>query len=492
MEFEQSIINFKENIDLVSSPIWIWYEKNEKDAKCKICKTVVPRKDSSTGGMVNHLKRHHNFMSKYNAAKIFEELSTLKEERVKNRKRKVDAPEDERAKKQPKLTHSLNPKYNRTDPRQIAGTNSLVSMICIDGIPTNIVNRPGFKNFTKTMDPRYTLPAYTTVSRSVLPKMMNNVTSFHQQQIEKMLNNECSMAFSIDGLDCQDAEKSAVYSFWIYFYENDDLRSEVVAAKSLEAPVTGDVIKDFLTKCLKDINVIDENGQPKISIWGVTDEGANIVRALRLLKAEGKIAGYIPCFNHNNQNVIKDGVKATPGMEKTLENFRRNAAIFSRCKNERSAFRKICATNDVVAVIPPVPNNTRWFADLMMLEAFLKAEKGIKLHATQSEKMIPLTAADWKNARGYVDILKPFHTATKLEEGENYVTLSSVIPVISILHEKTSAYLKNRHNNGFGIMFARNMLASLEDRFGRYPDFLLMKPHCLATFTDPRFARMYF
>ena len=169
-----------------------------------------------------------------------------------------------------------------------------------------------------------------------------------------------------------------------------------------------------------------------------------------------------------------------------------NAAIFSRCKNERSAFRKICATNDVVAVIPPVPNNTRWFADLMMLEAFLKVEKGIKLHATQSEKMIPLTAADWKNARGYVDILKPFHTATKLEEGENYVTLSSVIPVISILHEKTSAYLKNRHNNGFGIMFARNMLASLEDRFGRYPDFLLMKPHCLATFTDPRFARMYF
>ena len=30
------------------------------------------------------------------------------------------------------------------------------------------------------------------------------------------------------------------------------------------------------------------------------------------------------------------------------------------------------------------------------------------------------------------------------------------------------------------------MLASVKDRFG--PDFLLMKPHCLATFRDPRFS----
>ena len=36
------------------------------------------------------------------------------------------------------------------------------------------------------------------------------------------------------------------------------------------------------------------------------------------------------------------------------------------------------------------------------------------------------------------------------------------------------------------------MVASVEDRFGKYPDFLLMRPHCLATFSDPRFSWIYF
>ena len=103
-----------------------------------------------------------------------------------------------------------------------------------------------------------------------------------------------------------------------------------------------------------------------------------------------------------------------------------------------------------------------------------------------------MTAIDWKNARGYFDILKPFHSATKIEEGENYHTAALIIPVISILYDKTLAYTKNRNHNGFGISFARNILASLEDRFGKYPQFLLLKPQCLATITDPRFKWIYF
>ena len=42
------------------------------------------------------------------------------------------------------------------------------------------------------------------------------------------------------------------------------------------------------------------------------------------------------------------------------------------------------------------------------------------------------------------------------------------------------------------MTFARNLLASVEDRFGRHPDYLLFKPHCLATFSDPRYSWIYF
>ena len=36
--------------------------------------------------------------------------------------------------------------------------------------------------------------------------------------------------------------------------------------------------------------------------------------------------------------------------------------------------------------------------------------------------------------------------------------------------------------------FCQYVLASLEDRFGTYPQFMLMKPHCMATITDPSFS----
>ena len=43
-----------------------------------------------------------------------------------------------------------------------------------------------------------------------------------------MLKSEHSMAFTTDGLDCHDSEKSAVYSFCIHYYQKNELRSEVL------------------------------------------------------------------------------------------------------------------------------------------------------------------------------------------------------------------------------------------------------------------------
>ena len=300
------------------------------------------------------------------------------------------------------------------------------------------------------------------------------------------------MGFTLDGLDCNDVQKSAVYSFTLYFYDEDELCCETVVVEGLEPPVTGIVIRDFIIDCLNKFHVLDNNNRPKVKLWGISDEGSNIVRAFKLLKEEEIISGFHFCFNHTIQNIIKDAIRTTPGMEKTLQTFRQNAAIFSRSKNERQAFRKVCHTNQIPDLIPPIPSETRWFGDLAMLDTFLKVEEGMKFHAVKSDKMVTIFSSDWKNAKGYVDILKPFHRATKLEEGEKYVTLSTVIPVISILHELTSSYANNRNHNGYGVGFARNILASLEDKFGKYPNFMLMKPHSLATFTDPRFSWVYF
>ena len=114
MDYEELIHDFKES-ESTASPLWIWFAKEEKSATCTMCNTSIPRKDSTTGGMVNHLKRHHGFLSKNNAWKTYEELSSLKEKRLKN-KRKIDPPDDQK-KKQPKLLQCLPQKYGANDHR---------------------------------------------------------------------------------------------------------------------------------------------------------------------------------------------------------------------------------------------------------------------------------------------------------------------------------------------------------------------------------------
>ena len=79
MDFQPLFDEYKES-DSVSSPIWIWFQKEEKAAKCKICSQIVPRKDFSTSCLAFHLKHHQGHLKKMaNAWKTYEELSALKD-----------------------------------------------------------------------------------------------------------------------------------------------------------------------------------------------------------------------------------------------------------------------------------------------------------------------------------------------------------------------------------------------------------------------------
>ena len=163
----------------------------------------------------------------------------------------------------------------------------------------------------------------------------------------------------------------------VYFYDADELCCETVVVEGLEPPVTGIVVKRFIIDCLKEFNTLDENDSPRTMLWRISNEGSNIVCAFRLLNEENIISRYHFCFNHNIQNIIKDAIRTTPGMEKTIQTFQQNATIFSQSKNTRKALKDVYKTNNLPVFIPTVPNDTRWFGDLFMLEAFLKVEEGV-------------------------------------------------------------------------------------------------------------------
>ena len=80
---EREISAYRLNDKSSHSPAWIYFSKrNLGEVVCLLCGTTMPVKNSSTGCMVNHLKRHHGSDKTYNAWTIYEELAELRELRV--------------------------------------------------------------------------------------------------------------------------------------------------------------------------------------------------------------------------------------------------------------------------------------------------------------------------------------------------------------------------------------------------------------------------
>ena len=145
----------------------------------------------------------------------------------------------------------------------------------------------------------------------------------------------------VDGLDAKDRDQSSVYDVTIYFLYDLKMEIQTIALKTLDSPVTGEKIRDFLVESFTKCGLL-KNGKPETSIYGVSDEGSNIQKAMRLLEVENVIEGHIPCFNHKLQNAIKNATSNTSGMSDTLAKFRKNAVVLRRSRKERKGLRNLC------------------------------------------------------------------------------------------------------------------------------------------------------
>uniref|UniRef100_A0ABD2VUY5 BED-type domain-containing protein n=1 Tax=Trichogramma kaykai TaxID=54128 RepID=A0ABD2VUY5_9HYME len=69
-------------------------------------------------------------------------------------------------------------------------TNAIAFMMSRDLQPSSIVEDDGFKNLIQTLEPRYELPARTTFSRNVLPKIAKEQEVFLRTKLELGLRDD--------------------------------------------------------------------------------------------------------------------------------------------------------------------------------------------------------------------------------------------------------------------------------------------------------------
>lgn len=130
---------------------------------------------------------------------------------------------------------------------------------------------------------------------------------------------------------------------------------------------------------------------------------------------------------------------------------------------------------------------TRWNSTYYMLERYLEMSAictQILLSDTKSPDMP--SAQDLDIIKQMAVIFKPFEYVTKDISGENYVTVSKIIPMINCLHKKLE--LINPENEVI-IRLKQSLLNSLKKRFGLTE----FNSHiALACLLDPRFKNLHF
>jgi hypothetical protein len=269
-------------------------------------------------------------------------------------------------------------------------------------------------------------------------------------------------------------------SFTISYLTNDfTLHSVALENKHFQGQHTADAILEALEKCMVDWKLPTE-----IPIFCVRDNGANLRAAVRRSSWND-----VPCFAHTLQLSIADAISASDGMTNMLQKARRIVTHYHHSCVAMERIHSYQKARDQSELDFVMSCPTRWNSEYAMIDRLLQLKESVSADITAMGILDNLTNSEWKLATGFSTVLKPFADATATSSGETYPTRSMVIPLRFNLKDVLTTFVSDITNRSSGIMFARQLLRALDERF---PQYLMAEPDCICTFLDARFKNILF
>jgi len=184
------------------------------------------------------------------------------------------------------------------DPlRQSKLDESLVKMIACDYQPFSIVEDKGFKEFSKTLDPSYTLPSRKTLSQTLLPNMYGKLRAEIQEKIKRApvvcLTTDCWTSVtttSYMSVTCHYIQDFVMTSHLLNCFVLTDRHTSAHLASELRRVTIEWGVSDRIVAC-------------------VTDNASNIVAALR----DHLHWDHIPCFAHVLNLIVRAVLREVQG-----------------------------------------------------------------------------------------------------------------------------------------------------------------------------------
>ena len=430
-------------------------------ATCRICRRRAMAKQGNTSNLLSHLRNYHS--------KLYLE--------VKAAMAKGSKPPPPTGMAQPTLAETVenSQKYERKGKKWKDLTEAVTYSICKDSLPIYSVEKPGFKRLLQTFDSRYEIPSRSYFSKTAIPNLYASTRAHVKHEISQV------QFFSATTDMWSSIGMPPYQSYTIHFIDDEwKLQARCLQTQFLPEDHTGANLAEAMSAALESWELSTQN-----QVCLTTDNGANIVCAANLLSWPR-----LSCFGHNLHLAITNSLKEDRRCTRALGVSRKVVSAFSMSWKKRRELTKAQINLKLNQRSLVADCSTRWGSMEKMVRRILEQEEAIRVVLSADRKTTHIVPT-WQD----IDVLKAIHEAlsplsslTDMLSGEEYVTVSAVLPMLTLISDEL---LKDEQSDTqLTKDIKRRIREDLNTRYSAVPEKTteILK---IATFLDPRFKTNY-
>ncbi|CAB3374447.1 Hypothetical predicted protein [Cloeon dipterum] len=220
-----------------------------------------------------------------------------------------------------------------------------------------------------------------------------------------------------------------------HYIAESTIESVTLAARQLNCRHTAEEIYCQLCLIIKDFGL-----KIKQIVGAVTDGGANMVKAMRMLVGKDK---HIVCINHTIHNVVKRSLKESKEFSSTFEKLHKLVTSF---KHSTLAMDKLRNSQEECGVLPS--NITylkraikpRWNSEYLSAKSYLDMECFVNKALQDDADHENLSKEEVTHLQDYIGITAVMYELTSIFSGEKYPTVNLIIPGLKYAMFKMGYY----------------------------------------------------
>ena len=388
---------------------------DDGSAVCRSCRKRVLAKHGNTSNLLAHLRTNH--------PAVHSQAKAAMDAKGKLPARKATPVPSTSSQLTLQKSMTIAQSYERKGAKWKELTDTVTYFIAKDSLPIYTVEKSGFKRLLRTFDARYELPSRSYFSRTAIPALYESVRERVKQDLDKVF-------FFSATTDLWSSIGMRPYLSYTVHYITDDwkLENRCLQTHFLPEDHTGKNLAEA-----KESTLAAWDLRASCQLCLTTDNATNLINATERLQWSR-----LSCFGHNLHLAITKAIKADQRCERALALCRKIVSAFSMSWKWKRDLTKAQLSlqlpeHTLVADSPP-----RWGSMVKMVARILEQENAIRtvLSADRKASHLLPTWQDIQVLTAMHQALSPLSSLTNMLSGEEYVTVSAILPMLKLIETK--------------------------------------------------------